>query len=167
MSFEEYLKTYGTEYIEAVAYKFYKYYFCNNKICDYEDFVQICLMKLFEQWKAWDSNKCQANTFIFMKIKGYGYTLVRDGNAQKRSGLTNEFSLDYEIDNGANKNTKLYDIETNSSCELYNENDVYYYKDKECTKKIKGLFKSKKSKIIKYGTDIQEQPYMITSNNYI
>ena len=167
MSFEEYLKNYGTEYIEAVAYKFYKYYFCNNKICDYEDFVQICLMKLFEQWKAWDSNKCQANTFIFMKIKGYGYTLVRDGNAQKRSGLTNEFSLDYEIDNGANKNTKLYDIETNSSCELYNENDVYYYKDKDCTKKIKGLFKSKKSKIVKYGTDIQEQPYMITSNNYI
>ena len=125
MSFEEYLKTYGTEYIEAVAYKFYKYYFCNNKICDYEDFVQICLMKLFEQWKAWDSNKCRANTFIFMKIKGYGYTLVRDGNAQKRSGLTNEFSLDYEIDNGANKNTKLYDIETNSSCELYNENEKF------------------------------------------
>lgn len=125
MSFEEYLKTYGTEYIEAVAYKFYKYYFCNNKICDFEDFVQICLMKLFEQWKAWDSNKCQANTFIFMKIKGYGYTLVRDGNAQKRSELTNEFSLDYEIDNGANKNTKLYDIETNSSCELYNENEKY------------------------------------------
>ena len=67
-------------------------------------------MKLFEQWKAWDSNKCQANTFIFMKIKGYGYTLVRDGNAKKRSGLTNEFSLDYEIDNGSNKNTKLYDV---------------------------------------------------------
>ena len=125
MSFEEYLKTYGTEYIEAVAYKFYKYYFCNNKICDYEDFVQICLMKLFEQWKTWDLNKCQANTFIYMKIKGYGYTLVRDGNAQKRSGLTNEFSLDYEIDNGANKNTKLYDIETNSSCELYNENEKH------------------------------------------
>ena len=69
MSFEEYLKTYGTEYIEAVAFKFYKYYFYNNKICDYEDFVQICLMKLFEQWKAWDSNKCQANTFIFTIIK--------------------------------------------------------------------------------------------------
>ena len=184
MSFEEYLKTYGTEYIEAVAFKFYKYYFCNNKICDYEDFVQICLMKLFEQWETWDSSKSQVNTFIYMKIKGYGYTLVRDGNAQKRSGLTNEFSLDYEIDNGANKNTKLYDIEVFDYCEynskelkklikdekiykIDDENDIYYYKDKDCTKKIKGLFKSKKSKIIKYGTDIQEQPYMITSNNYI
>ena len=114
MSFEEYLKIYGTEYIEAVAFKFYKYYFCNNKICDYEDFVQHCLMKLFEQWGTWDSNKCQANTFIYMKIKGYGYTLVRDGNAQKRSGLTNEFSLDYEIDNGANKNSTLYDLVNNT-----------------------------------------------------
>lgn len=47
------------------------------------------------------------------------------------------------------------------------KDDVYYYKDKDCTKKIKGLFKSKKSKIIKNGTDIQEQPYMISKNNYI
>ena len=46
------------------------------------------------------------------------------------------------------------------------EDDVYYYKDKDCTQRIKGLFKSKKSKIIKYGTDIQEQPYMISNNNY-
>lgn len=29
------------------------------------------------------------------------------------------------------------------------EGDIYYYKDKECTQKIKGLIKSKKSKIIK------------------
>ena len=57
------------------------------------------------------------------------------------------------------KDEKIYKID--------DENDVYYYKDKDCNKKIKGLFKSKKSKIIKYGTDIQEQPYMITSNNYI
>ena len=41
-----------------------------------------------------------------------------------------------------------------------------YYKDKECTIKIKGLIKSKKMKIVKYGTDMQEQPYMITINNY-
>ena len=46
------------------------------------------------------------------------------------------------------------------------EDDVYYYKDKECTQKIRGLFKSKKSKIINNGTDIQDQPYMISNNNY-
>ena len=46
------------------------------------------------------------------------------------------------------------------------EGDIYYYKDKECTQKIKGLIKSKKSKIIKGGTIIQQQPYMISLNNY-
>ena len=46
------------------------------------------------------------------------------------------------------------------------ENDIYYYKDVCCTEPIKGMFKSKKSKIVKYGTDIQQQPYMITKNNY-
>ena len=56
------------------------------------------------------------------------------------------------------KDEKVYKID--------DENDVYYYKDKECTIKIKGLIKSKKMKIVKYGTDMQEQPYMITINNY-
>ena len=46
------------------------------------------------------------------------------------------------------------------------ENDIYYYKDEQHTQPIKGLFKSKKSKIVRYGTDIQKQPYMITKNNY-
>ena len=124
MSFEEYLKIYGTEYIAAVAFTFYKYYFCNSTICDHEDFVQICLMKLFEQWGTWKSNKCKPTTFIYMKIKGYGYTLVRDGNVQKRSGLTNEYSLDYEINNGANKNSTLYDL-VNNTCDLYNEDEKF------------------------------------------
>ena len=125
MRFEEYLKIYGTEYIEIIAYKFYRIYFCNNKICEYEDFVQICLMKLFQQWKTWDKSKSQVNTFIYMKIKGYAYTLVRDGNAQKRNGLVNEYSLDYEIDNGENKNSILYDLVINTSCEMYNENEKF------------------------------------------
>jgi hypothetical protein len=55
------------------------------------------------------------------------------------------------------KNMKLYT----------KENDVYYYYDKECTKKIVGLIKSKKSKIIKGGTLIQEQPYKISNSYYL
>ena len=48
------------------------------------------------------------------------------------------------------------------------EDDVYYYKDREHKIKIIGLIKSKKSKIVRYGTDIHEQPYMITkTNNYL
>ncbi|MGM9835016.1 MAG: DNA polymerase [Bacilli bacterium] len=48
-----------------------------------------------------------------------------------------------------------------------NPNDVYYYKDEECTEKIKGLIKSKKSKVVRYGTNISEQPYMITKNYFL
>ena len=120
MNNNQFVETYYKDIKNACS----KYYNMINNYIEYEDFVQICLMKLFEQWKAWDSNKCQANTFIFMKIKGYGYALVRDGNAQKRSGLTNEFSLDYEIDNGANKNSTLYDL-INNTCDLYNENEKF------------------------------------------
>lgn len=48
------------------------------------------------------------------------------------------------------------------------KDDVYYYKDPQHKIKVKGLIKSKKSKIVKYGTDIHEQPYMITkANNYL
>lgn len=46
------------------------------------------------------------------------------------------------------------------------KNSIYYYKDKDCTKKIVGLIKSKKSKLVKGGTLIIEQPYMISSTAY-
>ena len=78
---------------------------------------------------------------------------------------------------------KVNDITTFTYCELSSkeiaklskenkiyskpdEDDVYYYKDKDCTKKIKGLYKSKKSKIVKNGTNIVTMPYMITKTNY-
>lgn len=45
-------------------------------------------------------------------------------------------------------------------------NSIYYYKDKACTQKIIGLIKSQKSKIVKGGTLIIEQPYMINGNGF-
>ena len=44
---------------------------------------------------------------------------------------------------------------------LYTSDDIFYYKDKECTKKVKGLVRSKKKKYVKGGIVIKEQPYMI------
>ena len=44
--------------------------------------------------------------------------------------------------------------------------DIYYYKEMYCTEPIKGMFKSKKSKVVKNGTLILEQPYVIGKNNY-
>ena len=64
------------------------------------------------------------------------------------------------------------DIEVFGNCELtqkelnnmtiYTKDDtVYYYYDKECKKKIKGLIKSKKAKQVEYGTLIITTPYAI------
>ena len=72
---------------------------------------------------------------------------------------------------------QLKDINTFEMCEytskelnkikLYTKkDDIYYYKDKECTQKVKGLFKSKKSRIVKNGTLIVEQPYMLNTNPF-
>ena len=71
---------------------------------------------------------------------------------------------------------QLDDIKVFSNCEytskelkkikLYTKDDINYYKDKNCTQKVVGLIRSKKSKIVKGGTLIVEQPYQLTSNNY-
>lgn len=49
---------------------------------------------------------------------------------------------------------------------LYTNDSIYYYKDKECTKKVIGLIKSKKARIVEGGTLIIEQPYMLNSSSY-
>ena len=50
---------------------------------------------------------------------------------------------------------------------FYKKDDIYYYKDKECTQKVVGLLRSKKKKYVKGGILIQEQPYAITSKTYV
>ena len=50
---------------------------------------------------------------------------------------------------------------------FYKKDDIYYYKDKECTQKVVGLLRSKKKKYVKGGILIQEQPYAITNKTYV
>ena len=50
---------------------------------------------------------------------------------------------------------------------LYKKDDIYYYKDKEFTKKVKGLIRSKKKLYVKGGVLIQEQPYAITDKTFV
>lgn len=45
--------------------------------------------------------------------------------------------------------------------------DVYYYKDENCTQKVRGLIKSKKKMNVKGGVLIKEQPYQITDNIFV
>lgn len=74
---------------------------------------------------------------------------------------------------------KLDDINVFTNCEysskqldkmldnFYKKDDIYYYKDKECTIKVKGLLRSKKKLYVKGGVLIQEQPYAITDKTFI
>nr|DAE12050.1 MAG TPA: DNA polymerase B [Podoviridae sp. ctack17] len=113
----------------------------------------------------WDNEMCFED-FKYLGSKRYAEKNAKTHDWEiKCCGLTDEIMK------------KLDDISVFEMCEysakeLANmkyytkDGDIYYYKDKECTKKIKGLIKSKKSKIIKNGTIIQEQPYMINANNY-
>ena len=50
---------------------------------------------------------------------------------------------------------------------FYNKDDIYYYKDNECTQKVKGLIRSKKKLNVKGGVLIKEQPYAITDKIFI
>lgn len=50
---------------------------------------------------------------------------------------------------------------------FYKKDDIYYYKDKECTIRVKGLLRSKKKLYVKGGVLIQEQPYAITTNTFV
>lgn len=72
---------------------------------------------------------------------------------------------------------KLDDINVFGICEYSNkelkeligtfykkEGSIYYYKDKDCTIKVKGLLRSKKKKNVKGGVLIEEQPYQITDS---
>lgn len=114
----------------------------------------------------WD-NEMTFDDFVYIGSKRYAERNIENGKWEiKCCGLSD--SIMKQVD----------DITTFGLCEhtqkeldkmkLYtNDNDVYYYYDKECTKKIKGLYKSKKSKIIKGGTIIQEQPYKIGLNYYL
>lgn len=123
-----------------------------------------------KKYGAWD-NELTFDDFKYLSPKRYA---ERDVDSKewtiKCCGLTDEIMK------------KVDDINTFDICEyepkvvkkmiekgqiykLDDENDVYYYKDRYCSVKIVGLYKSKKSKIVKNGTLILEQPYMITKLN--
>ena len=47
------------------------------------------------------------------------------------------------------------------------DNDIYYYKDENCSQRVRGLIRSKKKLNVKGGVLIKEQPYAITDKIFI
>lgn len=124
-----------------------------------------------KKYGAWD-NEMDFDDFKYLSPKRYAERdIITKEWTIKCCGLTDKIMK--KVDDITMFDLCEYDGKTlkkllkeNKVYKKDDEDDVYYYKDKDCTQRIRGLFKSKKSKIIKYGTDIQEQPYMITNNNY-
>ena len=124
-----------------------------------------------KKYGAWD-NEMDFDDFKYLSPKRYAerdintkeWTIKCCGLTDKIMKKVDDISM-FDVCEFDGKTLKKL-IKENKVYKKDDEDDVYYYKDKDCTQKIRGLFKSKKSKIIKYGTDIQEQPYMITNNNY-
>ena len=135
MSFNEYIEKYGTNLIEAICYKNYQFYIKNNKIIEYQDFVQESLINLFNKWKQFDNEKGSINTFITINIKGLALRIMRDANAQKRKEKMNEYSIDYTFSGNSNKDMNFENIL--SINDLYTENEEFNNLVNECCEQIK------------------------------
>ena len=169
-----YITSYAKDYlVRAINDNYDRFLYCDTDSLHLfgtlEDVKGLFIDK--KKYGAWD-NELKFNDFIYLSPKRYAEKDIETGEwIIKCCGLSDRIMK------------KVDDITTFTYCELSSkeiaklskehkiyskddENDVYYYKDKECTKKIKGMYKSKKSKIVKNGTNIVTMPYMITKTNY-
>ena len=119
-----------------------------------------------KQYGAW-KHELTFDDFKYLGAKRYAEKEIGSEHWDiKCCGLTNEImqSIDdittFELCEMTSKEIKKTTLYTK-------EDSVYYYLDKECTQKVKGLFKSKKSKIVKNGTVIKQQPYMLNENPFM
>ena len=100
--------------------------------------------------------------FKYLGSKRYAERNVETGKWEiKCCGLTDKIMKKVDIEYF---DYCPYSIKELNRMTLYtkdSDDDVYYYEDKECTKVIKGLFKSKKARIVPGGTLIITTPYAI------
>ena len=172
------IATFTTSYakqilVKAINSNYNRFMYCDtDSIHLFGNLNQVKGVKIdSKEYGAWD-NELTFDDFKYLSPKRYA---ERDINSKewtiKCCGLTDEIMkkvddinmfdiCEYEVSE-VNKmwlNHKIYKVD--------DIDDIYYYKDEECTQPIKGMFKSKKSKVVKNGTLILEQPYVIGQNNY-
>lgn len=118
-----------------------------------------------KEYGAW-KHELTFNDFRYIGSKRYAEKDIKTGEWDiKCCGLSDEIMKKVD-DISIFKPCEYTSLEL-SKMKLYTrENDIYYYKDENYTTKVVGLFKSKKSKIVKNGTSIVEQPYQLSSNKY-
>lgn len=117
--------------------------------------------KIYGAWK----HELTFDNFKYIGAKRYAERNIENGKWDiKCCGLSD--SIMKQVDDINIFEECEYTSKELKKMRLYTNDSIYYYKDKECTKKIKGLIKSKKAKIVKNGTLIIEQPYMISTNSF-
>ena len=107
----------------------------------------------------WDNELC-FDDFKYLGSKRYAEHNKETGEWEiKCCGLTDKIMKQVDVNYFDYCN---YTVKELNKMKLYTkDDDVYYYEDKECTKVIKGLFKSKKARIVSGGTLIITTPYAI------
>lgn len=118
-----------------------------------------------KKYGAWD-NEMIFNDFRYIGSKRYAEKDINTNQwTIKCCGLSD--SVMKQVTDIETFDNCEYDSKTLNKIKLYTSSeDVYYYKDKECTQRVKGLYKSKKSRIVKGGTLIIEQPYQLNGRKY-
>lgn len=127
-------------------------------VCSKEEVKGITIHdKNFSCW----ANEMEFSDFRYIGAKRYAEKDKESGEWHiKCCGLTDRIMKQVK-DIDVFCNCPIPQKELNKMQLYTKDDDVYYYKDKECTEKIKGLFKSSKAKQVKNGTIIIEQPYAV------
>lgn len=120
-----------------------------------------------KEYGAWD-NELTFDDFKYIGPKRYAERNVKDGKwIIKCCGLSDEIMK--KVDDISTFENCPYSAKELMTKQLYikdTKDDVYYYEDKEHTIKVKGLYRSKKSRNVKNGTLILETPYKLSESYY-
>lgn len=162
MSFEDYIKIYGDNYIKAVTYKFYLRLIKPLNVLEYEDCVQEVMILLFRQWNDFNQDKAGLNTFIFMKVRTCMYNLLKVSKAKKRGDRNKDMSLDYSYSNSP-KNNKRDDgddyynfVSNDSEQELYSESDKEDQLIEECVNQCRSEIQKTAFRMYLQGYSLEE-----------
>lgn len=166
-----FITSYAKKYlVEAVNNNYDRFMYCDtDSLHLFGTLDQVKGLEIdSKKYGAWD-NELKFNDFIYISPKRYAEKDIDSGEwIIKCCGLSDDIMKqvsDLTIFTCCDNPKEIKKLISKEEI-FTKDNDIYYYYDNKFSKKVKGVFKSKKAKIIKGGTDIQEQPYMITKTNY-
>lgn len=164
-----FITSYAKEYlVKAINNNYNRFMYCDtDSLHLYGTLEQVKGVQIGEKvYGMWD-NEMSFDDFVYIGSKRYAERNVLTGKWEiKCCGLSD--SIMKRVDDITTFGLCKHTQKELDKMKIYTkDDDVYYYYDKECTKKIIGLYKSKKAKIIKGGTIISEQPYKIGLNNWL